>query len=134
MPRQAEDLTGRKMGDWLVMERVSLRGQRVHYRCRCICGTDYVVSASNLRLGRSQRCRDCAARRMAEALAKELESEWLGRRFGQWRVLGPGGKCPRNNQRLWLCQCSCGAVVKVRSYSLKAGTSTRCLTCARSRK
>lgn len=133
MPKHADDLTGRKVGDWLVMERVSAPGQRVSYRCRCACGDDVVVSGSNLRLGRSQRCRKCAAARMAEALAKEQEAEWIGRRAGEWLVLGPAGKCSNNRQRLWWCRCSCGAVRKVRAFSLKAGTSTRCQDCARSR-
>lgn len=61
------DMTGKQVGDWLVIERAeSVRRKRVvvtRWLCHCtLCGAEKVVEGNNLRAGRSQRCRRCSAR------------------------------------------------------------------------
>src|ERR1043166_7168154 len=47
------DLTGKRFGRWLVLERV---GKEFAWRCRCDCGTEKRVLANSLRDGRSTSC------------------------------------------------------------------------------
>ena len=51
------DITGKKFGRWLVIEMdLSCDKNRVHWICRCDCGTKKSVSAKELRTGRTKSC------------------------------------------------------------------------------
>ena len=56
----------------------------------------------------------------------------LGKKFGEWTVVGFGGR--KNYAVMWLCKCSCGKFSKVRSGNLRDGRSTRCQACAREKR
>jgi hypothetical protein len=49
-----------------------------------------------------------------------------GMKFGEWTVLMFN---PRNGRSYWDCQCSCGALVSVATYSLTSGKSVQCRSC-----
>ena len=48
-----------------------------------------------------------------------------GERFGRWIAIEPAGT-DRNQQRIWLCECSCGTERAVRLSDLKSGKSASC--------
>lgn len=69
----AADLAGRRFGAWTVLgfagrTRRESGGRvttEIVWRCRCDCGTEAAVNASNLKAGRSARCRRCPLPRRA---------------------------------------------------------------------
>jgi hypothetical protein len=52
----AEDLTGRTFGQWLVLNRAANRGRRMQWSCECSCGTRRTVLSQHLRGGKSTCC------------------------------------------------------------------------------
>lgn len=134
------DLTGRRYGAWLVLERVPSDSRRVMYLCRCDCGREVRVQAGNLRTGRSTKCRLCSVRSrvrpgpVAPKPAKVPQpkgppiKDLTGRKFGEWTVLYYVGPTP-SRQHLWKCKCSCGVRALVQAGNLRSGRSTRCRGC-----
>ena len=52
------DYTGKKIGDWEVLERVaSKRGAR--WRCKCACGTIRIKSGAALGSRQCKQCSNC---------------------------------------------------------------------------
>lgn len=60
-----KDLTGQKFGKLTVIKRVENKifsnGSAVQWLCRCDCGNETIVLASNLTTGNSQSCGKCGA-------------------------------------------------------------------------
>ncbi len=56
------DLLGQTFGQWTVLEEYGKRSNwgKVLWRCLCSCGKEDLISGSNLKRGRSTRCRSCA--------------------------------------------------------------------------
>lgn len=67
----------------------------------------------------------------AEAVAslRPPKKKWpyVGRHFGKWVVVESAGH--DSNDRLWLCECTCGATAIVRQYNLLSGRSRGCMAC-----
>lgn len=57
---QLIDLTGKRFGRWLVIERSPNRKKAVMWLCRCDCGTEKVVHGTSLKSGVSTMCRKCS--------------------------------------------------------------------------
>jgi len=51
----------------------------------------------------------------------------LDERFGQLRVIGFGGR--RNGQTMWVCRCDCGQIGEYHAGNLRAGRSSKCVSC-----
>lgn len=140
------DLTGHRFNAWTVLARLPSRGREVMYLCRCDCGLERPVLATNLRAGKSTRCKACANRARAANRAagrpvvrsKPVKppqpkgpppEDLTGRRFGEWTVLYFIAVTP-GRQRLWKCECSCGRRGTVQAGNLRSGRSSRCKSCA----
>ena len=66
-----EDLTGKKFGQWTVLEKVNSSKQgRSQYLCECACGKRHIVGGAPLRRGKSSKCKECAMRVMAKGARK----------------------------------------------------------------
>lgn len=50
------DLTGRKFGRLVVLGRESVEQRHVHWRCRCDCGNEVVVTGNNLKKLHTTSC------------------------------------------------------------------------------
>jgi len=50
------DLTGNRYGRLTVIEYVYTKNRKPHWRCRCDCGNETIVSGSNLRYGVTKSC------------------------------------------------------------------------------
>lgn len=59
MGRPVIDLTGDRYGRWTVLHRAEVDSAHVYWLCRCDCGSEVAVQASNLRHGKSRQCRAC---------------------------------------------------------------------------
>ena len=55
-PTALKDLTDRSFGNWTVIGRGKEKTFRVHWLCRCICGTEREVCGAHLNGGRSLGC------------------------------------------------------------------------------
>ena len=58
----------------------------------------------------------------------------IGKTFGRWTVLRDIGKRSIHGMAYWECRCECGNIRHVRGDSLRRGTSTQCIECARKKK
>lgn len=57
---EATDLTGKKFGQWTVLERLpNSPSGHLRWKCRCSCGNEAVVYGSNLIQGSSRQCLRC---------------------------------------------------------------------------
>lgn len=81
------DLTGRRFGRWLALQRseTKLYNHHIAYRCRCDCGTERLVSGSQLRNGHSASC-GCAFREAA-AKSQRKHGLWHHKLRGTWRSM-----------------------------------------------
>lgn len=113
------DLTGQTFGHWTVLERAeSDTIGRSRWLCRCSCGKERIVSASNLRQGVSTSCGHLGAEKKRSSL--------IGQTFGRLTVLRSlsyGGSC---HQTRWLCHCACGNETAVTTGNLRCGHTTSC--------
>lgn len=116
---KTEDLTGRRFGRWLVIEREPGYGA-AKWRCRCDCGTERAVLARNLKSGATLSC-GCLNRETARSNADDLS----GQRFGRLTVLGrlPSDK---NRRMRWRCQCDCGNFCEATGKALRSGRKAHC--------
>ncbi len=83
--------------------------------CRCTCGREAKIRATQLGTGRSKGCGRC----------NRLER---GDRCGSLEVIGEAGKDSANRRRL-RCQCDCGRIAVVDAYNLRSGTTKTCGRC-----
>ena len=57
------DMTGRRFGDWLVLQKAKSSKKGAKWLCQCDCGTKQEIYGSILRAGNSKSCRECACRK-----------------------------------------------------------------------
>lgn len=124
--RRNEDLTGRRFGKLIVLERaedhVSKSGRkRPQWGCLCDCGNECVITGENLRSGNSQSC-GCVNHGK-----RGLQSEDLtGKRFGKLTVLYMMDERNKEGRIQWWCECDCGIQRACMGKELKDGTLTSC--------
>jgi hypothetical protein len=53
-----DEMTGKKFGSWLVLNRVENKSRHRRYLCRCDCGYEGIRPGSYLRTGATW-CKDC---------------------------------------------------------------------------
>ena len=120
---QFQDLTGRRFGRWVVLERgpdhITSGGNKfTTWKCKCDCGNISNVIAGRLLSGRSLSCgclqQDIASRHM----------DLSGNKYGKLTVM----KLDLNNTKRihYLCRCDCGKIISVRADSLKSGAIKSC--------
>jgi 5-methylcytosine-specific restriction endonuclease McrA len=119
----AEDLTGRRFGRLVTMERKP-RWSWGHagYLCRCDCGKELIVLAGDLSRGHTTSC-GCWRR---DGLSKDFTGERFGRlvalkRFPRGYSMPAGGI-----DTGYLCLCDCGKEFMARSGSLQSGQTLSC--------
>lgn len=98
------DLKDRTFGEWKVLEYAGDK----NWKCRCSCGTIQIIAGSDLRNGKTTKCKNHTANKM------------IGKHFGEWEVLSFVG------DGLCECRCSCGTVKAILAYSLTSGASKSC--------
>jgi hypothetical protein len=101
--RPVVDLTGRRFGRLLVIERAENCGRRTAWRCQCDCGCDVVVSGSNLQNRRSPT-KSCGCLQ-TEIRANVRVKDLTGRHFGKLTVVARA--ISKNAGAAWLCKCDC---------------------------
>lgn len=108
------DLTGKTFGDLIVLERdYSKKGNRTYWKCQCRCGEKIIVSGTHLRNGHTKSCGCLVNKTASEIHLKDLQ----GKIVGNLEVLRRD--VSKTEKRVyWICKCSCGNEVSVRSDHL----------------
>lgn len=117
------DLTGKRFGKLLVLEKAYSKNYRVYWRCLCDCGQETFVPTSNLTRLHTTSC-GCVAHRTKDSY-KSLE----GKVFGRLTVLEKDEERTKNSKRYrtyYKCLCECGNIVSVRADGLKNGAVVSC--------
>lgn len=57
------ELTGKKFGEWAVLERIFNDKKGSYWKCQCSCGDVYEVWGHDLKRGETTQCKSCSARK-----------------------------------------------------------------------
>lgn len=118
--RIAENLTGKVFGELTVLSREESLNGRTRWLCRCSCGREKIVTAHELKAGRTKCCGDRQHR-----IGRRI-IDLTGRRFGRLTALYP---TDNRNQKLsvyWHCRCDCGNELEVTEDGLVSGSYKSC--------
>lgn len=118
------DLTGKRFGKLIVLERSGGKNRKAAWECKCDCGNYTVVASDKLQNGHTKSCGCLRVDR-----AKEKASDLTGEKFGRWYVEGISYK--RKGEYFWKCKCECGTIKNIRTSSLTSGNSKSCGCMAR---
>lgn len=116
-----EDLTGQTFGKLTVIEKAESSGSGTRWLCRCECGNERIVFASNLKCGHTVSC-GCAK-----------EKDLTGKKFGMLTVIRRSDKRNPRGKRTtpqWECQCECGAITYKATDTLTNDEYNACFACA----
>jgi hypothetical protein len=120
-------MVGQKYGSWTVLEQVYIEQNRAtvfkYYECECECGAVKPVRATDLKHGRSTRCRECRD--------KDLyidPKEYIGKKFGKWTVISEGIPT-KAQQRTIICKCECGKELTMSTSRMKIRRPKSCQVC-----
>ena len=112
---------GTKIHNFTVIANVANRHGKVHYLCRCGCGTEKIVQASKLMAGRWRSCGCVGAIRKGQ---RNRHDELLPEQvFGLLTLVC---RLPQGGPAEWLCQCNCSELLTVRAAALNDGVKESC--------
>lgn len=110
-----KDLTGQKFGRLTVLERAESKNGRTYWKCRCDCGEEVNVIASNLLRGNTKSC-GCFT---VEYANKNKYKDLSGKKFGKLLVLRRSRI--KNRCSYWMCRCECGTEKEISMVALRNG-------------
>ena len=125
------DLTGQRFGRLTVIKEadkyISPQGLKfVQWLCKCDCGNDTIVLATNLKKGTTKSC-GCYN---IEQAKKRLFKDLTGQKFGRLTAIKPIENHTNSNGKSmmtkWFCRCDCGNECNVQSGNLLSGHTLSC--------
>lgn len=111
-----ENLLGKRFSSLIVIAEAPPQNGRTSWLCRCDCGREKIILASNLKRGLT---RTCGCVRLGE------RTRLVGQRFGRLVAIECVG-VTANKDTLWKCLCDCGNEIVVQNNNLKSGHTTSC--------
>jgi hypothetical protein len=117
------DLTGEVFTRLTVIGRSHRKGRRIYWHCKCECGAEKHVEASELRGGGTKSC-GCLRSEKASARGSARVDDLTGKRFG--RLLVAERSSAGSNEAMWACECDCGGTKVVSGSSLRRGDTRSC--------
>lgn len=112
-----EDLTGKRYGKLVALEKTDRKGSDGTYewKCLCDCGNIYYATPGNLRRGR----KNCGC--------ETFRINLMGKQFGSLVVIKPA---PKTNQHTkWICRCDCGNICTRETDTLLKSNNSGCDNC-----
>lgn len=94
------DLTGRRVGGYVVVERIANRGARPAYRCKCDCGAIFERIGQNItskNAGAFSGCKSCVARSIGELATTHGDAH--APLFNRWSSMRQ--RCSNPSCRVW---------------------------------
>ena len=133
---KAKDLRGKKIGNLTILYRVKNgcpTGTR--WKCLCDCGNITYHYATNLLNDKYSHSCGCQSKRgenlKISGYHGQNKIDITGQKFGRLTALKDSSE-RKGGEVVWLCQCDCGSLLKVRSYDLRRGHTSSC-GCLRSK-
>lgn len=118
-----KDLTNMRFGRLVVIEQAGKDSHKnCQWRCKCDCGNEIIIVATNLRQGKTQSCGCLQQERTSQTHRIDL----TGQKIGKWFVLGLDNEKSQNGNLYWTCQCDCGTIKSVARWNLQSGASQSC--------
>lgn len=119
----AVDLTNQVFGKLTVLYRYKNGNKNSHvlWHCKCECGNECNVSATNLRTGRTTSCGCWKKEKASLDHLKDL----TGQKFNKLTVLYRVDDSLTGRVK-WHCKCDCGNECNVLSHNLLDGHTTSC--------
>lgn len=117
-----KDLTNKKFGALLVLEKDVVKNHKVYWKCKCDCGNIAIVSGAALTSGNTKTC-GCSKHK-ADKGRKYLTNMT----FYKLKVLNYA--YTKNKKAYWNCVCDCGNKLDVSSLNLVWGYVRSCHKCA----
>ena len=116
---QIIDLTNKQFGK---LTALNISGKTKYraliWKCKCSCGTIIEVTGNHLKQGHSTSC-GCS-----RINNPKIKQNLLGQKFNKLTVIDI---VPSKNERTyWKCQCDCGKIKIIESYSLTSGNTQSC--------
>lgn len=117
----AEDLTGRKFGKLVAVRRETSKNGRTRWLCRCDCGEECVVTAHELKAGKTK---SCGCRRTFEL--RQRKTDISGMKIGRLTALYATERRDAKGSVFWHCRCDCGNELDVTEDGLVHGNYRSC--------
>jgi hypothetical protein len=119
------DLTERRFGRLVVVERAEKRpnSTRAFWKCVCDCGETTVLRSDHL-MREHAPVRSCGCIR-DEATSQRFSLHLEGETFGSWTVVRRS-HLSRSGRGMWHCQCACGKTAEIHTSNLTRRYSQSC--------
>lgn len=120
-----KDYTNQIFGRLIALEPTNKRhGSNVVWKCKCSCGNPNFIYVDTSNLVSKTGTKSCGC------LLKERNSEvhkldLVGKKFGKLTVIEETSE-RLSTEIIWLCQCECGNITKVRTSHLTSGDTSSC--------
>lgn len=116
----SDDLTGMVFGNLTVLQKEKSQKGRVRWLCRCSCGQQKIVTAHELKLGKTKSC-GCQ-----HYVRGRYYKDISGQRFDRLVALYPTLKRNSQGSIYWHCLCDCGQEIDVSEDAL---IQNKCHSC-----
>lgn len=113
-----QDITGKRFGRLIAVERVVPDKGRAKWLCGCDCGKTTLISISKLNSGSNTSC-GCR-KHIRDTRFQDIS----GQRFGMLLVVERAES--RETKTWWKCQCDCGKLKEISASHLKKGNTKSC--------
>lgn len=117
--REGKVKVGQIYGDLEVLSFSKKYKKNLYWNCKCSCGNIKEVSSERLLRGTIKHC----------GCKKYKQKDITGERFGKLLVLKRVENA-KDNRPMYLCQCECGTIKKIRSDNLLKKYGTRSCGCS----
>lgn len=117
----AEDLTGRRFGRLVAMRRMESRNGRTRWLCRCDCGNTCIVTAHELKGGKTKSC-GCHRTYSLQQRKNNIQNM----RFGRLTALYATENRDYKGSVIWHCRRDCGTELELSEDALVHGHYVSC--------
>lgn len=141
MAKKYIDMVGQKFGEWIVLEKSNKKvtSHAIFWKCQCSCGTIAEIAGTDLRAGKTTKCkchkanlenRPVIKRKVNQNIRHNFNDSMIGKKFGKLQVLEKD--CVKIDGTYVKCKCDCGNITIVRWSNLVSGKTQSC-GCTKSR-
>lgn len=121
------DLTGKRFGKLLVINKAPTVKGRTKWLCQCDCGNTKIIGANELKRGETNSC-GCIRHQ-----ASKQRKDFTNKRIGHLTVIEIDKTHDTKNGLYWICRCDCGNYITLKVGDLSTeeskGQSNRSCGC-----
>lgn len=110
-----QDLSGKRFGKLIIIERAPNIGKWTAWLCKCDCGNYIVAKSANLKRNAVLSC---------GCMNKNPVQVSPGQKYGRLKILCEAPR--KNGKKYWLCRCDCGSLKYVPNTTIQNGRAKSC--------